>query len=39
MFVSDLAGLLGSAFWFVIAFAYIKACDALKRGLRASHWQ
>ena len=32
MFVSDVAGLLGTAFCFVIAFAYIKACGALKRG-------
>jgi hypothetical protein len=31
MFVSDLNGLLGTAFCFAIAFGYIKACDAMKR--------
>jgi len=32
MFVSDLAGLLGTVFCFAIAFGHIKACDAMKRG-------
>jgi hypothetical protein len=31
MFVSDLAGLLGTAFCFAIALTYIWACDALKK--------
>jgi hypothetical protein len=32
MFVSDIVGLLGTAFCFAIAFGYIRACDAMKGG-------
>jgi K+-transporting ATPase KdpF subunit len=33
MFVSDLAGLLGTAFCFAIAFGYIRACDARREAV------
>jgi hypothetical protein len=32
MLLSEFIGLLGTAFCFALAFAYIKACDLLKRG-------
>jgi hypothetical protein len=33
MFLSEFIGLLGTAFCFVLAFGYIRACDLLKRPL------
>jgi hypothetical protein len=33
MFLSEFIGLLGTAFCFAIAFAYVRACDLLKRPL------
>jgi hypothetical protein len=32
MVVSDLLGVLGTAFCFAVALAYIRACSALKKG-------
>lgn len=32
MLLSDFIVLLGTAFCFALAFAYINACDLLKRG-------
>jgi hypothetical protein len=31
MLLSDLTGLLGTAFCFAVALVYIKACNAMKR--------
>jgi hypothetical protein len=32
MFLSEFIGLLATAFCFALAFAYIRACDLLKKG-------